>query len=538
MKIIENIILFLSLCICNINASEKTRQKYLDEAHVFFDVQNSESGLLITGREQGAEKLHISSTDFATEYTSGNFHLTKLQDGIKFQYRSDNEIFDLLVRENGDISLLQVEDEYTGWDTGKTYAIRTPGILENRGSHSFYMLVIVASEIHNYGTIQSNGISFSKSYMFNSGVLQLGDTPTGIADLTAGLDMDRTARPSFKKGIIENYGIFNTKRRIYANGGQHYHEYGSGDFEDLEMYGGDVSVNSEKMISISGNITGQVGSLSIGNRGVFAANNVGFSELQNLNIGDHGKFHSPNSYNLNIKGSFTNSGEMTSLRDINLHLKNHPLAKQSGIVFAKGTLNYSHERSDRPRNSTNAPKITSDPASRRYLMSHPGTDLNGPDFKRLKENFYRKKGYNPEADNSDSINPVRILAKKIKQTIYTDHYLNTITYHYTTTKYPDGHSSTVLTDVTETGYIWQKRTQETSEFTIPISADMEQMLDDRDRNITNVRDSGRAKIELAKELSKFLDAIYKANVYQEFLNATTQSLKEAGADVQDIQAVL
>jgi hypothetical protein len=392
-KIIENIILFLSLCICNINASEKTTQEYLDEAHVFFDIQREESGLLITGREQGAEKLHISSTDFATEYTSGNFHLTKLQEGIKFQYRSDNEIFDLLIRENGDISLLQPQDEYTGWDIGRTYAIRTSGILENRGHHSFYMLVIVANEIHNYGTIQSNGILFCKSYMFNSGVLQLGDTPTGIADLTTGLDI--VARPSFKKGVIENYGIFNTKRRIYAREGQHYHEHGSGDFEDLEMSGGDVSVNSEKMVSISGSITGQVGNLSIENRGVFAANNIGFSELRDLNIGNNGKFHSSNSYNLSINGNFTNSGEITSIGDINLHLKIPPSAKQSGIVFARGTLNYSYERKDRPRNSKNAPKVTSDPASRRYLMSHPGTDLNGPDFKRLKENFYKRKGYNP-----------------------------------------------------------------------------------------------------------------------------------------------
>jgi hypothetical protein len=80
--------------------------------------------------------------------------------------------------------------------------------------------------------------------------------------------------------------------------------------------------------------------------------------------------------------------------------------------------------------------------------------------------------------------------------------------------------------------------QETKEFTIPIPINLEQILDDMDKYIANLRERRRENIELAKELSKFRDALNKAEMYQKFLDATTQDLTKAGARDQDVQAVL
>jgi HKD family nuclease len=94
-------------------------------------------------------------------------------------------------------------------------------------------------------------------------------------------------------------------------------------------------------------------------------------------------------------------------------------------------------------------------------------------------------------------------AKKIRQTIYTDHYLNTITYHYTITKDQYGREvSRVLTDVTETGYIWQRRTQESRDITVPISAELNQILDKKAQSIPGFKKAQDARTKLAQELER------------------------------------
>jgi hypothetical protein len=157
----------------------------------------------------------------------------------------------------------------------------------------------------------------------------------------------------------------------------------------------------------------------------------------------------------------------------------------------------------------------------------------------LQEEFYRRKGYNPDVDNSSSENPIRLLAKKIRQTIYTDHYLNTITYHYTITKDQYGREvSRVLTDVTQTGYIWQKRTQESREITVPISAELNQILDRKGESILAFKKVQDARGRLAEELSKLLNAQKKAQMQQQFLEAMRKAMRGAGAGDPDVQAIL
>jgi hypothetical protein len=361
---------------------------------------------------------------------------------------------------------------------------------------------------------------------------------TGCTDLSTVYPTDTTARPSFKQHTIENHVTFRSNGKSRIKGGLHYIEHGSSDFENLDTSNGNINVGSGKSMRISGNMTGQVGSMSLGDNSAFLVDRIGFSQLHNFTVGNGSSFHSPNTYNINVNGSFTNSGEITSGADMSLYLKNVPTPRQSGIVLARGNLNYTHEQSNRPRNSTKAPDITKDPIARAQLL-RTAPDPNSAAFKRLQEEFYRRRGYNPDADNSGSENPLKLLAKKIRQTIYTDHYLNTITYHYTITKDQYGREvSRVLTDVTETGYIWQKRTQESRDITVPISAELNQILDRKGQSIPGFKKAQDARTKLAQELERATAGARKAQMYQRFLEALRKAMTGAGASDTDVQAIM
>lgn len=462
------------LCTCIVNAignrtinavDKRNGAKNFAESNVFFGIQKTRNKLELVGKENGVEgfKVQMEDSYFPTfpDCTMDNFRISKRNDVLLIQYRSyDKEVFDLFVKLNGDVEFIETDRTYTGWNEHKTYFVNTSGTLENRGNQVFYSLIINANQIHNYGTISSCFIQLFQDYLFNSGVLQVGEIPTEIVDLSLTHTTNKCVSPKFKKYVVENHGTFISKGKLKINGGLNYIEYGKSNFDDLYMSNGSISIDSEKSTVIAGNITGQVESLALREKSSFLANKISFSQLKNFTIGTNSSFHCQNSYNFNIGGNFMNSGDMTSGADMTLYLKNVPSSKQRGFIVAKGTLNYSYARKDKPKNSTNAPDITKDPLTRKYLLQHV-PDPNSPAFKKLQKEFYRRKGYKPEANDSGFENPLQMLAKKIRQTIHTDHYLNTITYHYTVTKDKYGvEVSRILTNVTQTGYVWKKRTQD------------------------------------------------------------------------------
>ncbi|MDR2666524.1 MAG: hypothetical protein LBB34_00175, partial [Holosporales bacterium] len=494
-------------CICAGDAAGKTDIDYFNEAHVWFDVQKSSEGLTFVGKELGRETFRLelpsSSFDSFTEQRGKNFNLRKLEHAILFRYRGGDsrEALDLLVNPSGDITFLQTEDEYTGWNEHKRYGIKTFGTIENHTNHVFYFLVASANAIHNYGTIQTYNIQLIQHYLFNSGVLQFGVTPTQIEDLTTGHLTDGCAVPNYKRGTVENYGTFMANGKVSINSGLNYHEHGLSDFEDLNTSGGNVDVQQGRM-NVSGNMSGTVGSFGVGKNARFSVNKLWGPQLKDFSIAEGGLFHSASSLNLNVSGNFSNAGEMTSGADLTLHLSNAPGTNQPGIIFAKNVLNYSYERKDGPRDSKRTPDITKDPIARQQLMQHH-PDPNSPEFKRVQEEFYNRVGYNPDDDRGEEIfDPGQLLAKTIRRTIYTDHYLNTITYHYTVTKDQYGREiRRELTDVTETGYIWQRRTQETKEITLALPVDLEQLLDKKNGDIQGFSDFLKARTELARKIA-------------------------------------
>jgi hypothetical protein len=544
---------FCFFCVCSVNATDKLTSSInkmetgdFKNLHVSFDIRKTEGKLEFIGRMQDEEKLKVQIADSAfstfAEYTTDNFRISRLNDSLLFQYRSDEykETLDLMVKQNGNTCFVESDLDYTGWNERRTYGIRTFGILENRFDKAFYSLVAVANQIHNYGTIMAGAIQFSQSYLFNSGVLQLGEIPNHVVNLSI-LGANSTAAPSYKANTIENYGAFRSSGNVSIKGGLNYIEHGNSDFNNLETSNGNVSVDPEKPMIVGGTAAGQICNLTVGNKGIFSANTVGFSRLQNINVGDKGVFNSANSYSLTVNGSFTNSGSLVSGADMTLYLKNAPFTKQKGIVCAKRSLNYSHERNDKPRNSTKAPNITQDPTARAELL-RTVPDPNSAAFKRLQEEFYRRVGYRPEYDNSgyeNLENSVPLFSKKIRKTIYTDHYLNTITYHYTVTRDQQGKEiKRELTDVTETGYVFQRRTAETKEINIPVSGDGEKFFDNINNSITGAIAENNKKRNIANGAAKYLAIKNKVLMYQRFLEALKKAMTGAGIADSDAQILL
>ena len=230
-------------------------------ADVSFDVQQIKGGLTLVGKEKGATKFTYTISNFSnfTEYTGGNFAAMRLENEIRWRYMSPSEQFyEISVNSNGDMEMLDSPQTNT---VDKTFAFRTAGTLKNQGSQAFYKLYLSANQFHNYGAIQMKNYHFFNNYSFNSGVLKSGETPTGIADLRAPEMKNSAARPNYRHGVIENYGKIISSNTLRINDGLSYTEHNESVFEDLEMTGGDITVNNGSM-NISGKLSGTVNNMS------------------------------------------------------------------------------------------------------------------------------------------------------------------------------------------------------------------------------------------------------------------------------------
>ena len=235
----------------------KTIGEYLNEADVSFDVQRSQTGLTLIGKEKGTTKFSYTISNFNNfkDYTGDNFTAMRLGNEIRWRYMDPHEHFyEIAVNSNGDMEMLETNQTNTGT---KTFAFKTAGTLKNHGSQAFFKLYLSANQFHNYGTIQMLNYHFFHNYSFNSGVLKSGEMPTGIADLRTPemknsmampyMAMPYMAKPYYKQNVIENYGKVISSNKLNIHGGLSYHELNESVFEDLEMSGGDIVVNSGSM---------------------------------------------------------------------------------------------------------------------------------------------------------------------------------------------------------------------------------------------------------------------------------------------------
>jgi hypothetical protein len=140
------------LCVCSMHAVGRTESERLNRADVFFKVKRNGEGLALVGKEQGVEKFRVSieddSFDTFTEFSDDNFQVKRFGDVLRWRYRSGDEFFQVMVNEDGDITLGNSPRTYAGFDRRKTYAFSTDSVLESYGDYAFYSLVTSANEFH------------------------------------------------------------------------------------------------------------------------------------------------------------------------------------------------------------------------------------------------------------------------------------------------------------------------------------------------------------------------------------------------------
>jgi hypothetical protein len=516
-------------CICAANAFEKTESEYLNGANVFLDVQKNDGGLTFVGKESGSEKFRyqLLNSEFGsfTSCSGENFQLQKLNDALSWQYQSGEEFFEMLIRRNGDAELLSSPQTYTGFDRYKTYGIKTLGALENRGHQAFWFLVTSANAFHNYGTIQTYSAKLYNNYLFNSGVIKLGEMPTERIDLTTDQLVNKQAKPNFKHHTVENYGTFTTVNgKFQIKDGLSYHEYNVGDFEDLEMFGGDLNVQSA--MKVTGALTGNVRDITIEQGALLLVNKNEIKQIRNLNIHQNGKFHTVGPWDAKITGSYFHAGQLSSGDSLNLNIACGLSTNQTGMLLAPNEVSAEVARIDAHKPQLDAPSVLGDPAIMQYLKDQAPkvsnntkeaeADLNTQEFEVLKTAYHKKKGY--EGGKQPIHFPAEAsISKKHKQIIYTDFYLNIITYHYL---------NGLLQKITETGYIWQRREKKEIDLPAIYPPEVQELVD-----VLNALTKTPLVIKPDAKQQE------KAKKDREYHTKLMKELRNAGASIGDIDTI-
>jgi hypothetical protein len=321
-------------------------------------------------------------------------------------------------------------------------------------------LVTSANAFHNYGTIQAYEAHFYNNYLFNSGVIKLGEIPTKVEDLSGDPSGRSRNVPAFKKNVIENYGTFmvaNGKFQIKDE--LNYHEHKTGYFKDLEMFGGDLIVHENGRTSVAGTLSGTIRDIKVGNDAKLLITNYRANpNVRNLEGEKDSVLHVVGPLNITPTGGFVNSGQISSGDRLNLNISCGLSADQRGQLIAPNGAAVEVARHDTHKPMLSGPPLLKDPGIARYLRSHAprisyeavNAYIDTPEMQRLQEEYYNRIGQRPEVlPGSNSAG--RVMSKKRKEIVYTDYYLNTIMYHY------DAYGR--LERITETGYIWQRRTK-------------------------------------------------------------------------------
>ena len=296
-------LLVIASTICFVAHADKTMNDYSKEADVFFDVQKSTTGLELIGREGGKDVFRTAIQNFSnfSEFSQGGFQIQRLQDSLYWRYSptSSDEFFEVVVKQNGDIQLSDLPQNYTGFDHYKTYAFRTSGTLENRGSQAFYKLVLSANQFHNFGTIQTCGYHFFQDYRFNSGVIKSGEIPKGVANLHN--EVSTMANPSFKRYVIENYGKEISKGTVEIKDSLSYHNHNETVMEDLGMFGGDVKVLDGNM-NIAGVLKGTIKDLEITNNSALYVKTFEVTQKGTFNQSNGGMLYTSDDEKIRLNG--------------------------------------------------------------------------------------------------------------------------------------------------------------------------------------------------------------------------------------------
>ena len=405
---------------------------------------------------------------------------------LSFQYHSGTDIFfEILINSFGDIELASSPQTNSEFNKGKIYGFRTDGTIVNRGTQAFGSLVASANQIHNFGTIQTNGVRLFQNYMFNSGVVKFGENPKEMVDLTLTMPTNSTAQPVFKNGVVENYGTWISNGKFDIKGSLNYHDYCISEFENLEVLGGNMQVSGRT--NVRGTLQGSVPNMIINDNAKLSTGTFNTAPIQNLSLGGNSELFIKNNSSLTVSGNYANGGAISSGSNLTLNLKKKP--DDVGLVAAKELWEYICEQQEQAKNT---------------IAEHEANQ---------KTPF---KG--------------KLIAKKTKVTHHTDHYLNTITNHYNVTQDQYGREvSRTFSHKTETGYIFQKRTTEVKEFLEQLSQEITGYLDGKAKE----KDELKEKLDAISKLADILQgAIAESN--RSFYSGLLASLTRAGTSNRDL----
>jgi hypothetical protein len=245
------------------------------------------------------------------------------------------------------------------------------------------------------------------------------------------------------------------------------------------MFGGNLRIQAVlSEMRVRGALTGNVRDIMVKKKALLRVNKNEIKQIRDLNIYQEGEFHTAGPWNAKITGSYSHAGLLSSGDFLNLNIVCGLSANQTGTLLAPNEVSAEIARVDTHKPQLDAPSVLGDPAIMQYLKSRApkvsnqikeaGADLDTPEFKKLQTAYHQKKGY--DGDKQPIYDPAKIsYSKKRKQIIYVDFYNNAITYHY--------NEGGRLVNITETGYIWQRREKKEIDLSEAYPPEIQELVD-------------------------------------------------------------
>jgi hypothetical protein len=180
----------------------------------------------------------------------------KGQDVFVLSYKGrDQSALSLLLYKNGDITIPSATN--TNYQEKKTWGFGTKGKLINQSSAAFYKAFTNVQAFHNYGIFKAFSGHYKQKYLFNKGVIHLGDEGA-FAGADAYVDyfplIDKEAKPNYQKGIIDDYGVIIAEDGLKISGLTH-HAHGLTDIHK-ELILENASIENHQNYNVSGPIRG------------------------------------------------------------------------------------------------------------------------------------------------------------------------------------------------------------------------------------------------------------------------------------------
>ncbi|GHS92711.1 hypothetical protein AGMMS49949_05180 [Alphaproteobacteria bacterium] len=308
--------------------------------------------------------------------------------------------------------------------------------------------------------------------------------PKDLRDLLS-LCTSMVAEPHYKHHTVENYGIFSSNGQFQIKGGLTYLEHGTSDFENLQMSGGDVNIAPPPALplpaqmNVRGSLTGTIKDFVVEGGSHFTGHTLSFNPLQNFHCGTGATFHSPNPFRLDIAKKYTNTGILSSNHSIDLQVSED--TEDLGMVIAKEKIRLLHKKQSLLQN--------------RILAA-------AQQEKHCRARFITKKTIT-----------------------YCDHYLNTITSHQELDSY--GH--VIRSWTTETGYLFQRRTEDVKESSASVTSEVLGVLRQQDARLQSIHADLEDLVAQQTNLQKEI-----AQKTREYNRELLRALMRAGGKPGDI----